>query len=612
MEAKGNQIKGKKLVVFKLLALLFPFVLLILMEISLRIFNYGHNTDLFIRDPHDDRFMVMNYYASEKYFSDTLNATKGNQELFAVKKASNTFRIFVLGESTTIGYPYRYNGSFHRWLQYRLMQMYPDRNFEVINLSLTAVNSYTVLDFGKQLHNYQPDAVLVYTGHNEYYGALGIGSTSYLGSNRFLISVLLNLRTLKTVQLLSNTIKKIGSVFSSNKIDTRENLMKRMAARQQIAYQSTGYQSGIRQFEQNMNELCSLLNDQKIPVFLSTVVSNEKDLPPFISESDPMRSAVQYYKAGNLAYSQLNYEAAKNDFVKAKEYDELRFHAPQAINIVIRQLSQKYPAVHLVDTRQMFEQYSPHGIIGQETLLEHVHPNLMGYALMSDAFYQAIQRQHLIRDKPDRVMSFEQLLQEMPVTRLDSLNGVYQMVLLKAGWPFNQPIPKQIPLNHSLEDSLAIKVASNHLQWIDAMHALFEYARQTKNKVAAAQIMEASLLEYPQSELFCNYAAKLNAMLKNYDKAAVYYKKLYRLNDDPQAAISICQMYLLADEPGRALANIQYVPREQQAYVSTMLSQLIKDKWLVKIRPDNQQAKQRIAEYYKQLGANETALKYRN
>jgi len=170
MNIDKNSLKGKKLLLFKMLAILFPFVLLFLLEVALRIFNYGHNTALFVKYPKDDRFMQMNYFASDKFFSDTINATKGNSELFAINKASNTFRIFILGESTTIGYPYFHNGSFHRWLQYRLEQMYPDKNFEIINLSLTAVNSYTVLDFGKQLAQYKPDAVLIYTGHNEYSG----------------------------------------------------------------------------------------------------------------------------------------------------------------------------------------------------------------------------------------------------------------------------------------------------------------------------------------------------------------------------------------------------------------------------------------------------------
>jgi hypothetical protein len=197
--------KGKRLIFFKILAFLIPVIFLVLLELLLRICNYGDNTDLFVKYPPDEKYMVMNYYASDKFFPDTASATKGNQEIFAINKAPNTVRIFVLGESTTLGFPFRPNGSFHRWLQYRLSSMYPGKNFEIINLSLTAVNSYTVLDFGKQLAPYHPDAVLIYTGHNEYYGALGVGSTTAVGNNRFLLQTLVKLRTLKTVQLINNT-----------------------------------------------------------------------------------------------------------------------------------------------------------------------------------------------------------------------------------------------------------------------------------------------------------------------------------------------------------------------------------------------------------------------
>ncbi|SDP50824.1 hypothetical protein SAMN05428975_1524 [Mucilaginibacter sp. OK268] len=138
-----------------------PPVILVLAGLFLRLLNYGHDTDLFIRYPDNPDYWVIDKYASERYFTDTANATKGSIEPFKVVKAKNTFRIFVLGESTTAGYPYLYNGSFHRWLQYRLMHTYPELQFEVINVSLTAVNSYTVLDFGKQVVKYQLDAVLL-------------------------------------------------------------------------------------------------------------------------------------------------------------------------------------------------------------------------------------------------------------------------------------------------------------------------------------------------------------------------------------------------------------------------------------------------------------------
>jgi hypothetical protein len=166
----------------------------------------------------------MNKYASERYFSDTANATRGNIEPFKADKGSNSFRIFVLGESTTAGYPYLHNGSFHRWLQYRLMHMYPGINFEVINVSLTAVNSYTALDFGRQVTEFQPDAVLIYTGHNEYYGALGVGSTSHIASNRTLVRLVLELRRFRFVQLMESCFRNMKG-GADGTIDQRENLM---------------------------------------------------------------------------------------------------------------------------------------------------------------------------------------------------------------------------------------------------------------------------------------------------------------------------------------------------------------------------------------------------
>ena len=554
----NNQPDGKKLLLFKWLSILTPFLFLIMLEVVLRIFSYGHNTDLFVKYPLNENYLVMNYYASDKFFPDTLDATKGNQEIFAINKTPNTFRIFVLGESTTLGFPFRPNGSFHRWLQYRLMHMYPDKNFEVINLSLTAVNSYTVLDFGKQLAQYQPDAVLIYTGHNEYYGALGIGSTTYVGSNRFLLQTLVKLRELKMVQLFNNFIKKAVAVFAKKPSSDRQSLMQDMAARQHIIYGSADYQAGINQFTENMTELCRTLNDEKIPVFLSNVVSNEKDLPPFISEGDGPGSANWNYAQGQLAYKDSSFNKAKQYFDKARELDELRFRAPEAINTSINKTTSQFPYVHLVDSKSIFEKYSPHGIIGSETIEEHVHPDLLGYAIMSEAFYQVMQKQQLIKFKPEREITFEQLQQEMPITKLDTLNGKYQMIMLKTQWPFNQPISKQFKVENSIEGTLATKVALGHTGWTNAMGELFRYDQKNNNNEGALKVAEAMVLQYPVDEDFYNYAGNLNTVLKNYGQAAFYYRKLFMLNNNPQVAQTVYQLYLKAGDSVNALKFKQY------------------------------------------------------
>jgi len=607
---ESKQPKGKKLLLFKTLAILTPFIILFFLELILRLCDYGDNTDLFIKYPLDGRYMVMNYYASEKFFPDTLNSTVGNQEVFTIKKAPNTVRIFVLGESTTIGFPFVPNGSFHRWLQFRLMQMYPDKNFEIINLSLTAVNSYTVLNFGKQLAQYQPDAVLIYTGHNEYYGALGVGSTTYVGSSHFMVQTLIALRGLKIVQLFNNGIQKLAVLFKADKKPDGKSLMEDLAAHQHIAYGSADYQAGITQFTQNMTELCSTLNDEKIPVFLSTVVSNEKDQPPFVSAGTGSGSAAWNYKAGQLALSKGSYDTAKQYFDKAKELDELRFRAPEAINTSIKNIAAQFPYVHLVDTKSVFEQHSPNGITGHETIMEHVHPNLFGYALMSDAFYQAIQKQQLIKGTPDREISFDELLKEMPITKMDSLKGAYQIMMLKTGWPFNQPISKQFRVDYSLDGTLAVKVALGHLRWDNAMGQLYRYDKKMGYYQAELKVLEGMVLQYPQTQDFYGLSGVLNANLKNYNQAAFYYRKLFMLSNDPMTAEAVYQFYLKADDPARALTFVQYNPAHETEQSRKVLIQIVSDKAQLNTPKDNLALRQQIAADYTDLGMDSVGYKY--
>ncbi len=382
----------------------------------------------------------MNRDASKKYFITQENATIGNQEPFLKVKPAGTIRIFVLGESTTVGYPYLHNGSFHRWLQYRLLHSLPDTHFEIVNLSLTAVNSYTVRGFAEEVADYAPDAVLVYTGHNEYYGAMGVGSTSRLGGNVGLVRALLALRKSRLVQWIYRTYASIRA--SGAKVDIRENLMKRMAAEQQIPLGSDTYEQGITQFQENMAATLAQLSGLGIPVYVGDLVSNEKDLKPFISQEGAAEASAQ--AQFDLAKSTLQAGdsiKARALFIKAKELDMLRFRAPERMNEIITKLAATYPNVHRVAVQAKILQSSKGGIVGSETMLEHVHPNLYGYALMSDVYYQKMKETGFFEVPASAEMPFDQLLRQMPVTLMDSLKGAYEVEVLKSGWPFNEPLP---------------------------------------------------------------------------------------------------------------------------------------------------------------------------
>ncbi|GAB3923961.1 SGNH/GDSL hydrolase family protein [Larkinella terrae] len=557
----------KRLWLFKGLALVLPLLALALVEGLLRLFGYGHDYRLFVDDPDHKGYWIVNQHASERYFTETDNATVGNFEPFLKKKPDGTFRIFVLGESTTIGYPYFHNGSFHRWLHYRLMHTFPNRNFEVINLSMTAVNSYTVFDFGKQLVDYEPDAVLIYTGHNEYYGAMGVGSTSSLGSQPGLVRMVLQLREFRLVQLLNRTWQRIRQTASGQKVDLREGMMKRMAADQQIPLGSEKYQNGIEQFKTNLTDLCQSLSGENIPVFVSTLVSNEKDLKPFIS-APGTASAEQQFQLAKQAYEKGNVRQAKQQFVQAKELDLLRFRAPEAINQVIRELENRFSNVTVVDSRAVFETHSPSGILGRETLLEHVHPNLYGYALLSDAFYEALKKKKLLVTDGANEISFKQLRQQMPITPVDSLKGTYEVMILKESWPFNEPMPPEENRPKTVEEQLAGGLVVKQIAWRDAMNQLLAHYVKTQNQRGAVQVSEALVLEYPYDPTYYGQTGKLLFSANQPERAVWYLKKAFQLEETFATAQSLFITLLKLDRPDEALPYLRYAAAHNETQFS--------------------------------------------
>ncbi|MEM6842448.1 MAG: SGNH/GDSL hydrolase family protein [Bacteroidota bacterium] len=598
---------------FKAIAVALPFVLLLLLEGILRLAGYGQSYPLFVASEDYADHWVMNLQVSEKYFLEQANATVGYQEAFPMEKDSNAFRIFVLGASTAVGYPYLYNGSFHRWLQYRLNRTFPDKNIEIINLALTAVNSYTVLDFAQQLIDYEPDAVLIYAGHNEYYGALGVGSTTTISSNPTLVRLALELREYRIVQLITSAL----NLFKPSVLepDLQENLMKRMTAEQAIAYNSDLYQKGIQQYQENMTAALSFLSEQGISTFVSTLVSNKKDLPPFISDSTLEKSAQDYYELGKTAYNQQDFALAKQHFVQAKELDQLRFRAPEAMNDIIRQLAEQLSEVYLVDAQERLQAFVPNGIIGQEVLLEHVHPNLLGYSLLADAFYQTLRAEDMISEDWQQASTWQQAHHEMPITEVDSLKGSYEVMILKEGWPFYQPITDLDTTNRSLPEAIAGALAVQQISWQEAMERLYQYYYQNQSYEEALRVAEAVTLERPQEPQFFTKAAGLALELDRIQKADYLFQRALRLESSVPLARKIAINFIKADALEAASPYLQFVmEKEPTDLFSFRLAEAIESvqDWTeesVSLQNDTEKMT-RIAESYLLLGKQDTAEVY--
>ena len=93
------------------------------------------------------------------------------------KKYQHSFRVLCLGESSMFGVPFQFSATIPALVRKQLRHLYPDSDIEVINLGASAINTNVIRAMVPEYLSLEPDLVLIYTGHNEYYGPEGVGAS---------------------------------------------------------------------------------------------------------------------------------------------------------------------------------------------------------------------------------------------------------------------------------------------------------------------------------------------------------------------------------------------------------------------------------------------------
>ena len=544
-----------KKTVFKIIAISLPFFLLLVVEITLRLFGYGENYALFNRvtSENNTEYYVMNSDISKKYFKNTGFRSDNQSDLFLKDKTDNTFRVFVQGASTAVGFPFYKNGSFPRILKHRLSKTFPDKNIEVINTGMTAVNSYTLWDLTDKIIEQEPDLVIIYAGHNEYYGALGAGSSVFMGNHPFLVRTYLKLKYLRVFQLLENAYSEIIKSNAKEGYQVGETtLMEVMAREQQIPYKSEVYQAGIDQFRSNFQKIISKYQAHDVPVILSTLVSNEKDIAPFISadleiadfeealnsnlkaaSKTAQHNAKAAYKLAEF-YLGKEKDSAKKYFQIAKELDLLRFRAPEKINEIIVELS-KEENVYLVDSKKLFQNNSQSGIIDNELMTEHVHPNVKGNFIIADGLYQKLRDLQLVGPW-ENFISYKEAIQDIPVNRIDSIRGKMIVEDLKRSWPYVLNMSGRNAVrgyhsiqNPSFEERKAIELYSGREKWENVMRQAFHTYNNNGDYENALRVAQSLISEYPEQHRVYEMAGNMCKKMNKPDCAKFYFDKSKKL-----------------------------------------------------------------------------------
>ena len=443
-EDKGitGKISLRRKWLFAFMMMLFPLIVILLLELALRIAGYGDNYNMFEDySLYGKAYRRCHHDFGRKYFNRVVYTTPGN-ELFLKEKPENGFRIFVIGSSTVVGFPYGSGIMFPRVLHERLQDSYPSKHIEVINTAMTAINSFTFQDKISEILAEEPDAILIYGGQNEFYGALGIGSKEALGSVRWIKILHLKLLEFKTYQLLRNLIFGAQSLLAEKAVTgnadaSTTTLMEVIVADKSIEYKSKHYNLAHKHYRKNMKAVLKKARKKDIPVFFSELVSNVRDLPPFgTSDAGRYPPALNVYEEAMAFEDQGEYEKARMNYYFARDLDCIRFRASSEMNDIIHALSEKYDA-HMVAMNTLFEEKSIHGLIGNGLLTEHVHPNIDGYFLMADGFYKAIVQSGIL-GKPDSnyFRPSDWYRQNWSFTGIDSMRADILLKKLKAGWPF--------------------------------------------------------------------------------------------------------------------------------------------------------------------------------
>ena len=285
-----------------------------------------------------------------------------------------------------------------------------------------------------------------------------------------------------------------------------------------------------------------------------------------------------YFNAKKLEANHL-FDKAKNEYIRAKDLDVIRFRAPEDINNIIVHLADSL-GIYFVSLKSLFEKYSSNGIIGNNLMADHLHPNADGYFLMAEGFLISLREHGLLEKTWDSTRSkpWTYYRYNWGFTDLDSMIAVIRIKHLEAGWPF-QPESKvndfrttYIP--HGIVDSLAfisvkyVDVSSSavHKKLAAYYESIGDIRRASKEYLSLAYI-------YPSDVSSYYYAADLAYKAEDYVNAIRYLNESPNSDTSFYAQFTLASIYTSQKNSTEALASInklQNLHLDNDAYLQVL------------------------------------------
>ncbi len=409
------------------MGVLLPFAFVLLANATLCWLHVGDDTRLVVRSERSPNGVY--------HFNPRVDAAYASLDLlgpeprgFVLPKPKGTFRVVVVGASSVEGYPFPSELSFSRHLELILSRQLPDQNVEVLNTGIVGLSTTPLVDVVTRALAVSPDAVVVYAGHNEFYGVGGVASNAPL--SRWAIHA----RHYRLVQVLSG-------LLASPESDSAE-LITRLPREVEVPPDSPLVASAQQQYRRNLEAIAAACSRAGVPLILSGIVCNLRDQSPMRPSSetaladdsgsgdeDTGRSvslsdarAVELMDAGSFAEARDNLDqailaepqdavlhyrlaqclehlgrsdAAAREYQLACDYDVCRYRAPSVFREIAADVAQsdKLHAIHFVDLAPEFAGATQFTAPGHDLFIDHVHFTVEGDWLVATTLGRSLVEQ---------------------------------------------------------------------------------------------------------------------------------------------------------------------------------------------------------------------------
>ncbi len=355
---------------------------------------------------------------------------------FLAAKPPHGFRAFVVGGSSAAGTPYPSEHAFSGWLQQYLERALPDRKIEVVNAAVTGYASRRIVAVTEELAGYEPDLLIIYSGHNErgerkFYAHLldmdprlfslwewASGSRVFALLSRAIGRSSRGTRAPEDIDF--DELKNANQMFAAGQRDIQEGAVQ---SDREIAY-------GDAHYRFNLGKIIATAKEVGADVLILSLTQNYSDWPPgssthrvdlaqadeekwlaLVSRGDSLATtncsdaldawnralaidpeyADLHFKIAGCLRAQGHLAEAREHYRRASDLDRVLHGAPKRYNDILRDVAMQTDSLFLDIAALIDDEARRRGeFVGYDWIIDAMHPNIQTHQLIALAIAERL------------------------------------------------------------------------------------------------------------------------------------------------------------------------------------------------------------------------------